>query len=159
MKFLESVPVIVVQEHERRVGANVKLGGYHMSDIFPPVEFKAFIATLDVDDLDRLFLLGNFSGVTQDRTCKVKDVVLSPGTSTIEKVEGIIAKGAHSGLATNPEIVMVTTDAQHGPWVITDANHRTIAWHRTRGNIDGVLAFVCEHPLINKWAYVPRAAR
>lgn len=159
MRIIESVPVSVVQEHEKQVGANVRLGGYHMNLIFPPEEFETSIAVLDDNDLNRLFLLGNFAHLTKGRTCKVKNIVLSSGTSTIEKVEGIISQGAHLGLASQPEIVMVTVDAQRGPWVITDANHRTISWFLTHASIHGVLAYVCEHSQINEWGFVPRAAR
>jgi hypothetical protein len=114
---------------------------------------------LERQDDDRLFLLGlpAFMNQTQGRSCRVQDVIQS--ASAIPRVASFITAGVDLRLRTGLELVLVATELHCVPLVAIDGNHRAMAQRLTYGGIEGVPAFLCIHPAIGQWEFVPQLAR
>jgi hypothetical protein len=156
MKIIEPVSVEVVQAHEVETDSNARLCTYDM-----PIklgEVKALRATLDANDLARLFLLGigGFDVLTKDRTWRVADLL--PTAWTIDRMKSFV--GAKMDLRQRPDlaVVIATANAESGPLVLIDGNHRAMAHFLSHRTVEDLPAFVCEHDGFRQWPYVPPLA-
>lgn len=157
MRIAETVSLPVLQAHEKANVANVELGGYGLAIHSPLDEFAIYRATLDASDIDRLFLLAEFSAHTEGRSGQLRDIrpefARSPNAS--------LALGRNIDLRSEPTraIVIVTIDAETAPLTIIDGNHRAVAQFLRFGGIGDVPAFVCMHHRVGRWSFIPHLAR
>jgi len=156
MQILKEVEVEVVQKHEMEIKANARLGGYDLDKYCPLSEFKAFRVCLERVDADRLYLLSQFAEYTKAQTCKLLDAL--PETASNPRVATFISR-IDLRSAVKLELVIISVNARRGPLVIIDGNHRAIAHWLTHKCIHGVPAYVCEHPNVNQWPFLPQSAR
>lgn len=167
MKSKEEVDIQKVKTHEEITHSNCKVGTYGMDEHCPLAEFQFYCATLEANDVDRLYLLGEFAKHTNNLTGKLKHVTnIGMDSKRIERINSFINPPSDSSLNpidlrenSNLELIIVTPDIDMGPFTIIDGNHRAIAqWQRFK-SIDGIRAYVCVHPEILKWPYIPIKAR
>lgn len=153
------VDISVIQRHEETTASNARLGYYHMDCHCPTNEFRCFRVGLEQQDEDNLFLLGltEFVNQTQSQSCRLRDVVRD--ASSIRRVESFITARLDLRSGIGLELVLVGSDLHGAPLVIIDGNHRAIAQYLTHGSVDGVPAFVCVHPAIRHWPFVPPLAQ
>ena len=167
MKIIEKVSLSIVQAHEKSNGANSVLGDYGMDEHCPPHEFECFKCLIEVHDVERLFLLGEFARHTSSQTGKTKDIEFdSLSRESKTRVNSFLdpddASGFHPlDLPKSPALalVVVTSDLENGCYTTIDGNHRSIAHFLQTGSVDGVPVFICVHPKISNWGFVPRLAR
>lgn len=156
MKIIERIELPLIRRHERQTKANVTLGGYKMDICCPVAEFKLMRCVLELDDIHRLFVLAEFSKHTNGE-CMVKaataETIGNPRVASFAKDMVDLRKTA--GL----DLLIVSADASRSPLLIIDGNHRAIWQYLTYQSIHGVPAFVCSHPRINDWGYVPKVAK
>ena len=133
----------------------------------PLREFECFNCKLEADDVERLFLLGQFAKHTTNLTGKTKDIEFDTlSEHSKARVQSFLAPVKESGfrpldLPQSPELalVVVTSDLENAGFTTIDGNHRSIAHYLQTKSMDGVPVFICVHPNISKWGYVPRLAR
>jgi hypothetical protein len=125
----------------------------------PTNQLRCFRVQLERQDEDRLFLLGltEFINQTRDQTCRLRDVF--SGASAIQRVASIINAGVDLRSRSGLELVLVATEPHGAPLIAIDGNHRAMAQFLAHGSMEGVLAFVCVHPAIGQWHFVPPLAR
>lgn len=159
MKIIESASLETLRSHEQATGANVRLGGYHMDLVCPTSEFQLLRVTLDDSDLTRLFLLGitEFAEYTAARSCRVPDLL--PEAGQVGRVASFVRDKVDLPARADLALLIVSPDPRAGPLVLTDGNHRVMAHYLTHHNVQGVPAFVCVHPKIRGWNFMPRLAR
>ena len=76
MKILETVDLDVLRRHEASTDANVTLGSYWMDEQAAPAkDFCVYRCVLGTQDIERLFLLGEFAKHTRRGTCLLRDVL------------------------------------------------------------------------------------
>ena len=157
MVVTEEVDIAVVQRHEGATASNARLGGYHMDRHCPTTEFRCYRVRLEQSDENRLFGLTEFINQTRGQSCRLRDVL--PGASAIQRVASFITAGINLRSRSGLELVLVTAELHGAPLVAIDGNHRAMAQFLAHGSVEGVPAFVCVHPAIGQWPYVPPLAR
>jgi hypothetical protein len=159
MIVVGEVSLSVVQQHEEATTANARLGGYHMDLHCPTDEFRCFRVILDQRDDARLYLLGltEFINQTRGQTCRLRDVVRE--AASVQRVASFITGGLDLRTGSGLELVLVCRELQSAPLVAIDGNHRAMAQYLTHDSVEGVGAFVCVHPAISNWPFVPPLAR
>ena len=159
MVVVEEIEIIAVQRHEAATGSNAKLGGYHMDRHCPTSMFRCYRVHLERHDESRLFLLGltEFATQTKGQSCRLRDVL--PTASAIPRVGSFVTSGVDLRSRSGLELVLVTADLHSAPLIAIDGNHRVIAQFLTSGTTEGIPAFVCVHPDIGHWNFVPPLAR
>ena len=164
MKIIASIPIQDVQRHELNLKASVTIGSYGMDLVSPLDEFNSYRIMLTKADCDRLFLLNcGFVEYTHGRTGKVRDIdrdrLSSDSSARVNSFFGPPSQSEKTqiDLRSSPHlaIVLVCADAACGPIVITDGNHRAIAQYLIYGGLSDIHAYMCVHPKINRWPYVP----
>ena len=153
------VTIADVQHHEQATASNARLGGYHMDRHCPTNQLLCYRVQLERPDEDRLFMLGltEFINQTRGQSCRLRDVL--PGASAIQRVASFITAGINLRSRSGLELVLVAAELQCAPLVAIDGNHRAMAQFLAHGSVEGVPAFVCVHPAIGQWPYVPPLAR
>lgn len=159
MTSIEPVTLHIVQAHERATDANVRLGGYHMDRVSPTAEFQLFRVTLVDADLGRLFLLGitEFGVCTAGESWRVPDLL--PAAALLPRVAPFVRDKIDLPARPDRALLIVSPDPHTGPLVITDGNHRAMAYYSMHRSVQGVPAFVCVHPKIRGWNFMPPPAR
>jgi hypothetical protein len=162
MEIVGEVNVLEIQQHEAATEANVRLGGYRMDECCPTSEFKCCRVRLEHGDLDRLFVLGDFAKYTKGKSCRLQDV--TQDAEKLEKVASFMHGDGRRGSvdlcsATGLELLIVCRELQDAPLIIYDGCHRAIAQYLKYRSMSGVPAYVCVHPAIDLWGYVPPQAR
>ena len=159
MVVFEEVDITTVQRHEQATTSNVRLGGYQMDRHCPTSEFRCYRIQLEQTDEDRLFLLGltEFFDQTRGQSCRLLDVL--PAASTIKRVASFCSHVVDLRSRLGLELVLVTTNPHCAPLIAIDGNHRAMAQFLTHGTFESVPAFVCVHPAIGQWHFVPPLAR
>lgn len=153
MKIIRPVDIKEIREHEVKTKANVIIGGYNM-DIYCPIsEFVSFWVMLEEADWDRLFLISQFAQYTHGNTGKVIHA-----RELSEKTESTVALYS-SMQSVCPALLIVSANIETASLIIIDGNHRAIAQYRKQKGSNIPAAYVCIHPNINKWGYVPKGAR
>ena len=114
---------------------------------------------LERQDEDRLFLLGltEFINQTRGQSGRLRDLL--PTASTVQRVASLITAGVDLLSRSGLELVLVAADLQGAPLVAIDGNHRAMAHFLAYNSVEGVPAFVCVHPAIGQWHFVPSLAR
>jgi hypothetical protein len=147
LRILENVQISLIQNHLKVKGSAVSLDLNAMPG--RPDEYRGFRAQLDAGDVDNLILWWEFENHTIAGNCKVTDAL--PSAASLEKVTSFIEGNPAKGFgpidlrtAQNMELVIVANDLQS-----------TIAQHLSQKNFQDVSAFVCVHPELLKWAYIP----
>jgi hypothetical protein len=160
MRIIESVDLDTLQVHEKATNCNVKLGSYKMDQICPIAEFQINWVLLDDSELERIFLLGEFGKMTHNKTNRLIDVMdLLPDDTTKRIDERILSRNLDIRLQRNESLMIVATNIEDGPLTIIDGNHRAMNHFKKHNNIQDVPAYVCVHPNISRWPFVPRLAR
>lgn len=159
MTIVEPVTLATVQAHEQATAANVRLGGYHMDLVSATSEFQLFRATLEDVDLGRLFLLGldEFAVCTGGKSCRMPDLL--PVAALLPRVAPFIRDRIDLPARPDRALLIVSPDPHAGPLVLTDGNHRAMAYFSMHKSMQGVPAFVCVHPRIRGWNFLPPLAR
>ena len=159
MIVVGEVDISEVQRHEQATESYARLGGYHMDSHCPTHEFRCYRGQLEQQDDDRVFLLGltEFVNHTRCQSCRLQDVV--PAASAIQRVASFSIAGIDLRSRAGLELVLVAAELHGAPLIAIDGNHRAIAQFLARGSVEGVSAFVCVHPAIGQWNYVPPLAR
>lgn len=159
MRVTESVGISTIQKHLKAMAAGVSLDPKRMPG--RPDHYQGFRVRLDADDVNKLVLWWEFENHTNGKSCKLIDALES--ASFLPKVKSFL-KGAHaqgrgpSDLRTLPnmEPVIVTNDLGSKFLYSIDGNHRILAQHLSQKGFQDVPAFVCVHPKMLEWAYIPR---
>lgn len=159
MIVVGEVDIAEVQRHEQATASNARLGGYHMDHHCPTNQFRCYRVQLERQDEDRLFMLGQteFINQTRGQSCRLRDVL--PGASATQRVASFIAAGVDLRSRSGLELVLVAAELHGASLVAIDGNHRAMAQYLTHGSAQGVPAFVCVHPAIGEWRFVPPLAR
>jgi hypothetical protein len=159
MKIIDNdLDICVLRQHEKNTQSNVTLGSYHLDKHCPLEEFAIHRVRLEADDCNRLFMLGEFAKYSKDRSGRLHDVQTLDERAE-KKIASLIASSVDLRSRDNLELVIVSADAQTGSLVIIDGNHRAIAQYRIFGHTVDVPSFVCIHPNVNQWPFVPLLAR
>ena len=153
------VTISEVQLHEEATASNARLGSYEMDHHCPTREFLCYRVKLERQDESHLFLLGisDFMNLTRGRTCRLGDVL--PHASKDAGVWSFMTSDVDLRSWAGLELVLVAAELQGAPLVAIDGNHRAIAHFLAHGSVERVPAFVCVHPAIGKWQFIPPLAR
>lgn len=135
----------------------MRLDGYDLDKLCPLHEFKIARCLLETGDIQRLFAVMDFAKYTEQSSCRL--AALLPNADADGGVARFMADNVDLRRWLGLELIIVSMNAEHGPLLIIDGNHRAIAHHRLHRTIEGVAAFVCEHPRVNDWNRMPSAAR
>jgi hypothetical protein len=157
MRVLERVALAHIQDHLRRQQTGVTV------PIDPPLhahEYSAYRAMLDERDVDRLILWFQARIHTKDETCRVIDAL--PSSVSHPRISRCFKGDASKGYAPldlrhakDREPVILTNDLESQILYLIDGNHRVIAQQIGKKGFQDVRVFVCVHPLILRWAYIP----
>lgn len=155
----EEVDIATVRRHEQDTNSAVRLGTHNLDRICETSQFRCCRVQLEWFDSDRLYLLRtpDFVSVTRNQSCRLSDVL--PDASAIQRVVSFTSVGIDLRLFPCLALVLVATDLHGVPLIAIDGNHRAIAQFLTHKTVDGVPAFVCIHPGIDQWGYVPPLAQ
>lgn len=125
-----------------------------------PEEYVGYRAILDDKDTSNIAVYWQFQEHTQDETCRLFDLLET--AKDIPRVknftEGVPSKGyGPVDLRTLPdrEPTIVTNSLDSHLLYVIDGNNRTIGHYLRHGSLAGVPAFVCVHPRMLEWAYIP----
>jgi hypothetical protein len=158
LRILESVETVSIQQHLRakRSGVNLDLESIPGQ----PGVHKSFECTLDADDVNKLILWWEFETHTIDRNCTLN--ALLPSAATLPRVRSFVEGDPSRCLPPldltaerNMEIVVVTNYVESGWLYIIDGNNRAIAQRIRTMSFKDVPDFVCAHPAMHNWAYIP----
>ena len=158
MQIIGPVQISDIQDHLRRVGTGVSL---NIADLpGRPEEYREFRVQLDGRDVDRLVLWFEFRDHTRDGSCRLADLL--PSANCLARVRRFIDGDPARGrgpvdLRTFPNLepVIVSNDLEHGILYLIDGSHRIVAQHMGQKGFQDVPAFVCVHPRMLEWAYIP----
>jgi hypothetical protein len=157
MKIIESIPLDLVLAHLDRTHSAVRPP---IDDHFHRDGYTAYRATLDDSDLDRLILYWEFKIHTKDGTCRLTDAL--PSSAANDRIRSFIhgnpAKGyPPADLRSTPDRqpVIVTDDVNSHILYLIDGNHRVIAQRLSGKSFQDVPVYVCVHPKMLAWAYLP----
>lgn len=156
MRIVERVPIDAIQRHLKSQHSGVGLDLAAMPG--PPCDYLGYKVSLD--DARKIVLYWEFERYTSGGTCRLNDLL--PPARSLERVrrflDGDPARGfppADLRVLRDKELAIVTNDLQGEFLYVIDGNHRVIAQHFSGRGLQGVAAFVCQHPEMMKWAYVP----
>ena len=159
MKVMELIEITTVQRHlsARHSGVSLNLSAMPGA----PGEYRAFKVLLDSEDVKRLVLWWEFENHTKDKSCYLVDVLESAAINPRVKsfVDGNPSKGQKAvDLRTLPDMepVIVTNDLESRFLYLIDGNHRTLGQHLSGKGFQDVPAYVCVHPKMMDWAYIPK---
>lgn len=158
MRVVEEIDLTVIQEYLRAIGSGVKLDPHAMPG--PLDQHRAYRVLLDGADVADLVLYWEFQKYTKGESCKVTELLESSGSLKRVRsfIDGDPAKGfLPLDLRTieHKEPVIVTDRLGSSFQYVIDGNHRIIAQHVSGKGFAEVPAFVCAHPNLREWAYVP----
>lgn len=160
--LIESVTIEACQKHLREQGTGVSLDLASMPK--PPDGYRAVRAILEDSDLDRIFLWFEFRKHTKDGSAKLTDAL--PESASEKRISRFIAGDSTKGwtpidLRTTPnfEAMLLTNDVMRGPLYGIDGNHRLVAQFLSGKGFADVPVYVCFHPKMLEWAYIPETAR
>jgi hypothetical protein len=144
-----------LRRHERACKSSVLLGSHSLP---PPESFSLHHAVIEPEDADKLHLLNcGFAACTEGRSGRLADLdasLLPPETR-----QRAASFAADLRFAPGLALVLACADAVSGPWVIIDGNHRAIAQQLRHGSLNWMPVWLCAHPEIATWAYVPASFR
>jgi hypothetical protein len=157
MKIIESIPLDLVLTHLNQTHTAVRPP---IDEQFRNDDYTACRAALDDSDLERLVLYWEFKIHTKDGTCRVTDAL--PSSAAHDRIRSFIHGNPEKGyppadLRTTPDRqpVIVTNDVNSHILYLIDGNHRVIAQQLSGKGFQGVPVFVCVHPKMLSWAYLP----
>ncbi|XOF33677.1 MAG: nucleotidyltransferase family protein [Candidatus Electrothrix sp. YB6] len=167
MKILHPLSLEELRKHEQNCETSVVLGSHEMDRHAPTDAFKLYKAMLEPEDTDSVYLLDcDFVPWTEGYTGRLRDFDQKKADdSTRKRIESFITHSEQSGkqpvdLRSSPQLALTLICAQpDGPWVIIDGNHRALAQYRQYGSLADVPAYVCVHPEIGDWRYIPNFMR
>ncbi len=168
MKIISKVNIAEIRQHERSCRANVTLGSYGMESHCIFNEFQFYKAVLEANDISNLFLLNcGFASNTHGQTGRLEDI--KPETisdSSKSRIRAFTKSPTKCekytiDLRQSPQLalILLCVEAKDGPWIITDGNHRAISQYLSYGHLHDVTVYLCVHPQISKWPYIPTLAR
>lgn len=136
---------------------------WNLPTIAQPVgDFRAFSAKLETTDVDRMFMWFEFRKHTKDGSSKLTDSL--PEAAEVPRIKSFIQGDSQkppADLRTTPNLepMLVTHDLHRGPLYGIDGNHRMVAQFLSGKSFDGVPVYVCTHPNLLTWAYIPKSAK
>ena len=159
MKVVEPIEIAAVQRHLTTMHTGVSLNLVDMPG--KPDEYRAFKVLLDSEDVERLVLWWQFEKDTKDESFRLTDVLESAAMKPRVKsfVDGNPSKSqmpADLRTLPNMEPVIVTNDLESSFLYLIDGNNRTLAQHLSGKGFQDVPAYVCVHPKMMAWAYIPK---
>lgn len=156
MNNISPVTLATLQAHEakREPPSNVKLGGYHMP---PADQFTIYQVTFDAVDLGRLCVLNDFARHTVGGLGYLEGI--QPAADFRERVQKKLAENIDLRHDAEAAPVFVCPDFQTGQLTVIDGNHRLTAHYLKFQAVSDVVAYVCVHPQIVDWGFLPPAAR
>ena len=160
MKSVERTDIVIIQNHLKSHSTGVGLP----LDFVKAEECQAFKVRLEEVDVKKLVLWFEFKKYTTDESCKITDIVAAGYAQ--ERVQRFIVGHPQKGYGPadlktshNLQPVVVTDSLESEVLYLIDGNHRTIAQHVTNKGFQDVEAFVCIHPNMLRWPYIPRRYR
>lgn len=121
---------------------------------FPPHEHKVFRVILDTCDASRLWLWQDTDGRRKVSVTEANKWT-APANERIRRVTcGDTAAGwkpLDLLKSAGFELVLASTSIDSDCLNILDGNHRAIAHWLTKGDFDGIHAYLCVHPKIAPW--------
>lgn len=158
MRATERVSIRVIQKHLEQQASGVRLNLADMPG--DPDEYRGFKASLGEDDAEKLVLYWEFQDHTKDRSCRLTDVLES--AASIERVKPLLEGNSSKGYGPidlrsvpNKEPTILTDDLTSRFLYVIDGNHRTIAHYLGEKSFETVPVYVCVHPQLLNWAYLP----
>lgn len=141
------------------VAHHLKITGSAVSLPFSLGEYQAFHVTMDEGDERKLILWWENEKETKDLSCRLVDS--NEGTGNASRVDSFMKgdgkqfRPADLRILANKEPVAVTDELQSDFWYLIDGSHRSIAQFRSQKSFQNVKLYVCVHPNIKRWPYVP----
>jgi hypothetical protein len=158
LKIQEAIEIVAIQEHLIATQSGVRLDVQSVPG--HPGEHRGFKGTLEADDVNKLILWWEFQKHTVDQNCSLTDLL--PTAAALPRVRSFLEGDPSRDLAPldltlpkNMELVVVTNDVFNGWLYIIDGNNRAVAQRIRNVPFQGVPVFVCEHPAMDKWTYIP----
>ena len=157
MILITDVSLDSLRLHEKATAANATLGSYGMDKHCPLKEFRICRVQFQADDLERLFMIGEFAKHTVDHSGRLRSVTAA--SADMPRVAAFLRDDFDLRSRSGFEPIFVGAAWEKAGLTAIDGNHRMIAQFLSGRGIEGVIAFVCIHPMIGKWPFVPHAAR
>lgn len=158
MLIQECVEVEVVRRHLKAKGTGVSLDTTEMPG--DDKTRKAFRGHLQDQDIHNLILWWQFQQHTTSENCKLTDLL--PSAAEIPRVRSFIEGDLSQSyepvdlrIAQEMELVAVTNSIQCHWMYIIDGNHRAIAQTLQQLPFATVPIYVCVHPSMESWIYIP----
>ena len=123
-----------------------------MERIAPIKEGKLSQISLSKDDLSRLYLLKEptFKDFTRTGDFKIENIIPDVCCEK-QRVKYWIDRNIDLSINDDWAPVIITNSFDSGKIVIIDGNHRATAHFIQHKSIDGVYAYLFEHPNVNNW--------
>lgn len=156
MKIVNEVDLGTVETHLKSVGS--ALGFKGMPGTLGDYQF--FKVVLEERDISNLVLWWEFQNDTRGNTCWLTDAMDSAASD--QRVRNFI--DGHPAMNVGPvdlrtaqglEPVAVTNRLNGTIHYLIDGNHRVLAQHFSQKGFEGVSMYVCVHPLMLNWGYIP----
>lgn len=155
-----SLEIDDLNHHLDAMQSQMRLDQYGL-DAFPPEEWQCHRSVLSNNERSTIVFAGNFKYATQGRFKLTGilpvPILLEEKTEDERNEHRAMRLRRTAGLdltVSGNEIVLIGQDLHEGPLFILDGTHRLINYHHANGeNIEGVLAHICIHEELNKWAW------
>lgn len=152
MRVISEVNPEIVARHLKATHSSVDLP-------FALNEYRAFHIAMDEGDEERIVLWWENEKGTKDLSCRLVDSSDSVGTphrvNSFINGDGKQFQPADLRTLANKEAVAVTNDLNGNFWYLIDGSHRSIAQFRSGKSFQDVKLYVCVHPQMMSWPYVP----
>ena len=146
------IDIEIVARHLNATGSAVSLP-------FSLSEYKAFHVAIDEGDERKIVLWWENEKATKDLNCRLVDSNDGAGkpsrVDSFVKGDGKLLGPVDLRTLANKEPVAVTDDLYGDFWYLIDGSHRSIAQFRSGKSFQNVKLYVCVHPHMMQWSYVP----
>lgn len=154
MKLLTEITTAEVQQHLKQTHTGVKLPDF-------PGEYHCYRALLEDRDLPNLAMWFENEKHTRNGSCLLPD--LHEERRHAQRVAAFIDGDSDKNLKPadlrtigGREAVLLGFSTEIDFFYAIDGNNRLQAHYLKHRSIDGVPVFVCVHPEVRFWAYIPR---
>ena len=151
MRVIEEIQIDTIHTHLKIKKSGVSLDLSSMPG--RANEYKGHRVLLDTLDVDNLILWFEFGKYTLDENCKI--TALQESARSLDRVKSFTNVQFDLSDSQNMELVILTDDVQSDVLYIIDGNHRAIAQKLVHNDFYDVPAFVCSHPELLSWSYIP----
>jgi hypothetical protein len=150
---------IIAESNPEVVARHLKAAGSAVSLPFKLSEYQAFHVAMDEGDEKKIVIWWENQKATKDLNCRLVDS--NAGAGNPARVNSFIHgddKGrlpADLRTLANKEPVAVTDKLDGDFWYLVDGSHRCLAQFQSGKPFQDVRIYVCVHPWIMQWAYIP----